>query len=345
MDFFKHVKWNPDHRDKLGRWNIDAVKEDAWRECEHCQVKWSDVTVSQIVRAGEARKTNENAANDAKGLHLPSLLSPYLRSGDLAALWLTKKDQPGGRQDFFNNYLGLPFSHDEWSINETKLLELRREDFVLRECPEMPAVVTFCADCGEKEQHWSVEARMPDGTAYLLDYGTCHTIEDILPTFERLSYPITGRQERVKPQGGLVDSGYRPEMVYRMCSRSGGRLNPSKGTGAEWGKPIDFSRIPAFPAILLHSYVDYIAKCSLYIDTIGRQSHPRLYWPANVGPEFVDGHSGQELRSKQTPRGTQKFFKLVVNDHYGDCSKLHLVAWWVLRQRFGQELPAAAPGR
>ena len=85
---------------------------------------------------------------------------------------------------------------------------------------------------------------------------------------------------------------------------------------------------------MLYLYIDYMAKCELYLDKIGRQISPRLYWPANVGSDWIEGHANQELRSKHTPRGTMKFWKPLPNDHLGDCSKLHRIIWWVLRAKF-----------
>lgn len=339
LDFFKSVKWPSEHRDLLGKWDIEKVRRDTWCECIVNGCRYEVGQRDAMVRAGEAVATNDRADPSDKGIHLPSLLSPFISLADLAALWLQKKEQPGGRQDFYNQYLGLPFTHDEWKITDEKLLAMRREDYLLREVPVEPAILTFAADPGEKVSHWSVEAQCADGTAYLVDHGTVHTIEDLLPTFHRLEYPLKGTTRKLRPGVGLIDSGWATERVYRVCARSNGVLSPSKGSSAEWGKGVETSKLPAFPTVVLYTYIDFMAKCELYIDRIGRQSSPRLYWPANVGNDWVDGHSNQELRSKQTPRGTMKFFKPLPADHYGDCSKLHRITWWVLRLKYGQEVP------
>lgn len=334
LDFFKHVKWPAEHRDLLGKWDIERVRRATRGECDQCGAPWDQNTHRTMVSRGEAVATNPHASPRDKGLHIPSILSPTLSLGDLAAMWLQKKDQPGGREDFFNQYLGLPFSHDEWRITDEKLLAMRRDDYALRECPVVPEIVTFAADPGENQTHWSVEARSREGEAWLLDYGTVHTIEDLAPLFARLEYPIKGDTRRVRPSVGLIDSGWATERVYRLCARSGGRLSPTKGTSAEWGKAVEVGKLPAFPGVVLYSYIDFMAKTELYLDAIGRQSSPRLWWPANVGNDWLEGHARQELRSKQTPRGTMKFFKPLPADHFGDCSKLHRVAWWVLRLRY-----------
>jgi phage terminase large subunit GpA-like protein len=337
LSFFDHIKWPAHHRDLLGKWDIESVRRDTHGQCIDCGGIWKPSQQRDIIRAGEAVSTNPHASPTDKGLHIPSLLSPTLSWGDLAALWLRKKDEPGGREDFFNQYLGLPWSRDDFRVTEDKLLAARRQDYLLKQCPVHPAAVILCADPGERMTHWSVYAFQKDGTQWLIDYGTVHTIEDLIPLAAGLEYPIQQSTKRVRVTKGLIDSGYATERVYRTCRASRGLFSPSKGSSAEFGQPVASGKIAAFPMLTLYTYVDNIAKNSLYLDALSRRVDPLIWWPANVGQDWVDGHAGQEIRSKQVSNRTIKFWKPLPNDHFGDTSKLALVAWWVMRQGLGHE--------
>ena len=337
FDFFKSVKWSADHKDAKGNWNIEAVRQSAYGVCIVNGCEFSSSQRNEMVRAGQAVATNPHASPQDKGIHLPSLLSPFLSFADLAALWLQKKNTLAGKQDFYNQYLGLPWSHEEYSVSEEKVRACRAigdNYYLLGECPIDPVDVTLSADVGEKATHWSVEAVAHDGQCYVVDYGTVLAVEDLLAIM-RKDYPIKGSEKRVRITSGVVDSGYATERVYRACANSGGRLWPIKGSSAEFGKPVDAARIPTWPTLLLYTYVDFFHKVALYIDSIARRSSPLWWIPANVGNDFIEGHCGQELKSKQTAARSIKFWKPVANDHYGDCSKGHRIIRDVRSQYYG----------
>ena len=89
---------------------------------------------------------------------------------------------------------------------------------------------------------------------------------------------------------------------------------------------------------LAYTYVDFFHKTGLYIDAISRRMAPHWWMPSNVGHEFIEGHCGQELKSKQTASRSIKFFKPVANDHFGDCTKGHRVIREVRRQYYAMGL-------
>lgn len=326
-DFFTHIKWPRDLKDGKGNWDIDRARQEAYGQCSACGITWPQDNQKAIIATAEAVRQNMQASDAHRGLRLPSVLSPFLSWGELAAIFLTKKDQPGGMEDFWNNYLARPYTHNLASVKEGSLLDLRG-DHRLGICPEEPALVTLCADVADKQTHWSVEARRADGTAWLIDYGTVLAVEDLLPLLER-TYPISGSSTRAHIQAGLVDSGWATDRVYRVCARSSRRLLPSKGSQAQVGTWTTFTPTD-FPELTGYVYVDFTAKCALYLDAIAKRMPPLLIWPADVGHDFLTGHTGQAMREKTTERGRIKYWRSVANDHYGDCSKLHRVCWWVL---------------
>lgn len=327
QDFFKHIKFSKEARDLLGKWDVRAASATAHLECENCGIHLDESQRRMMILRGAEAATNDKADPAHKGLHIPTLLSPYKTMADLVALWLGMKDATASRKEFYNLYLGLPWSHAEANITEEKVLACRalgENAYELRTCPVVPVDFTFSADVGERMTHWSIEATAADGQCYLIDYGTVLSVEDVLPILDR-EYPIRGTDKKARITIGVIDSGYQTERVYRLCANSRGRLWPIKGSAAEFGKPVDATKIPTWTMLILYTYVDFFHKMSLYIDGIVRRMAPQWWMPANVGHDFIEGHSGQELKSKQTASRTIKFFKPVANDHYGDCTKGHRI--------------------
>ena len=340
IDFFKHIKFSSQHCDLIGKWDVPAAASSAYGQCEACEATWSSSQIRLMILRGEAIATNASADPRHKGLHIPTLLSPYKNIHDLVSLWLTMKDATASRKEFYNLYLALPWSHAEAHVSEEKVLACRalgENAYQLGTCPVVPVDLTLSADVGERMTHWSVEATGADGASYVVDYGTVLAVEDLLTIMER-EYPIVGSEKKARIMIGVVDSGYATERVYRCCSNSRGRLWPTKGSGAEFGKPVDVSTIPTWRQLLLYTYVDFFHKTGLYIDAISRRMAPHWWMPSNVGHEFIEGHCGQELKSKQTASRSIKFFKPVANDHFGDCTKGHRVIREVRRQYYAMGL-------
>ena len=327
---FEQIKWPEHHRDLADGWDLDGVARDATYECEVCSSHWPQSLQSSLIRRGEWKATNPRAVSDHISAHLSSLYSPQITWGDLARLFLQKKTTPGGMHDFYNNFLGLPFENRAATVKEEAVLLLRDNSYRVGTLPIDPVILTICADPGQDETHWTVEARIPSGESWVIDYGTVLAIEDLIsPAFlEQRKYTFGDRT--FSPRFGLIDSGWSTERIYNMCARSAGLWMPAKGSTASFGTWTQ-SAIPAYPTLRLVTYIDYTAKLELYIERINKQMPPPLHFPGDSAQAFVHGHTGQQLLYNKTSRLTPHYFKKVVADHYGDCTKLHQVAWWVLK--------------
>lgn len=336
------VKWPSTHKDLLGNWDVDAVERDAWLECPHCEHHISQSQQKEIVAKCFFYAKNPNSPADIKTARVSSMASPAITWGMMAKEFLLKKGTIAGLHDFYNNYLALPFEDQAAVVNDDKILELRDSSYRLGECPVEPVIVTLCADPGQKETHWTVEARAANGESWVIDYGTVLTPEDLLTIKDRLEYPIKGTDRKISPSCGLIDSGDATERIYAICSRSGGFFFPTKGSNASfgtWGN----SQVKGYSNLLLYTYVDYSAKMQLYIERISRKLPPLLHFPADIGSDFIAGLSGQKLLVNKNTRGVSKYFEAIPGDHYGDCTKLHQIAWWILGERFQDQPPEEKP--
>jgi len=340
LDFFKHIKWPEHHRDLLGKWDMESVRSSTFGQCEHCGARWEQRDQRSIVRRGEAVATNPKAGSADLGIHLPSLLSPTLSWGDLAVLFLQKKDEPGGLADFYNQYLALPFADYDTSVKDDAIYSLRGP-YRVGSCPVEPALICLTADPGEKETHWAVHSLAPNGEMHLLDYGRVIAIPDLLGILKDRRYTDpTGKTHKIHT--GIVDSAYQTEIVYRVCafSPSEQRLYPSRGVDAT-GRPWNMNQVNGWPQLLLYVYSDFTLKSSFYIDRVQRKLPPLYHLPEDVGPEFIQGLSGQAVIKL---RGKGRAFKKLPYDHYGDCAKLAVLCWWASAEAIALRYKIAVQG-
>ena len=133
---------------------------------------------------------------------------------------------------------------------------------------------------------------------------------------------MDGQQAAVNQ--GLIDSGDFTSEIYDLCNRTSACICPSKGSGARSGRLINVTEAAHGLSKLLYIYSDYHAKVSLYISKLQKHLAPRIWFPQDSCQEFLRAHMGQRL---VLPRGgSHKDWRRVPNDHYGDCTKLHLIA-------------------
>ena len=221
-------------------------------------------------------------------------------------------------------------------MKEEAILDLRA-GYRLREIPpevtagDSPAILTLCADPGEKQTHWSVEARNDQGESWVIDYGTVLSVEDLISEefLAARRYQLPGADQLVSPMAGLIDSGFLTERVYGVCAKSSGLYYPSKGSESTFGN-YAVTSIKGLN-ILLYTYGDFAWKTHLYLERIKKRLPPHLYLPSDIGRDFIDGHTGQQMMENKNSRVAPFYWKKVANDHFGDCTKLHCVAWAILR--------------
>jgi phage terminase large subunit GpA-like protein len=90
-------------------WDLDLVTKTTTLNCPNCDEEIQQRQQHEMVDLGEWVQTNPNAPKDHISWHISALYSPTISWGQIAKIFLQKKDTPGGLHDFYNHYLGLPF--------------------------------------------------------------------------------------------------------------------------------------------------------------------------------------------------------------------------------------------
>ena len=333
---FEHSRhslvWDEKAKDSDGKWQLPLVKTSAhylcpWPECGH---PIYDHDKPRMLLGGDWIARNKNAPAGRRSFHLSSFYSPDVTFGKLAVEFLEAQNL-FCLQDYYNGWLALPWQEMAVNVKHESILALREQGVRLGRIPwasEDLAFVVLTADPGQNMTHVIATAFRKDGAMVPIWAETVLAIEDLLALPGQLRFETTDGSAHA-PYTGLVDSGDFTMRVYDMCARSGGFWWPSKGTDASMGTWTR-TQLKTHP-LILYSYVDYTLKLALYVEKIQKRLAPLLMLPEDASVELINGLSGQQIHEKRTPRGVLRYFKKLPDDHFGDCLKLALFCWWILR--------------
>lgn len=316
------LTWSPEAKID-GHWNEALVRKSACYICPNCRSPITEAQRLPMVRAGRFQATNLAAPATHRSFWVPSLCTREIGFGEMAVQFLRALHDFFGFREFLNGYWALPFAPAAAAVGDDAVAACR-SDYRTGHIPFVPRILTLCADPGDTATHWEIAAHGPAGEFAVIDYGTTLAPEDLLPLLAH-RYPDPEKKDH-PVSFGLVDAGDQARRIYRLCASSGGRLFPSKGSGAEHGRSLwGQTELRDHLGLYLVTYIDHAFKLDLYLGRIARRQPSPILFPSDATPAFLHGHCGQRLRTDRTARGVRHYFPPVAHDHYGDCTKLNLL--------------------
>jgi len=335
--FFEHKKetlvWSPDAKDSEGKWDLNKVMETARYICPHCGGEILDHAKPRMLLAGGWEATNSRAERGHRSHHLNSFYSPDVTFGRIAVEFLKATQQLFGMQDFLNGWMALPFVEEGSEIEEKHLIA-RRASYALGTVPDGAQVrsIILGADVQQAFTNYVVRAFSDSGESWLIEYGRVSGLEDLVQWAASARWKIGDRERGI--DGGLIDSGWQPEHVYRACvdaKRRGIHLLPSKGSGERFiAKPVRTTDITVGGRTFRNSlviYSDSDFKRLLYIETI-RDGRASWWIPDSIGLDYTEELLRERMVTLENQRGyEQAVWKRFGANHYADAEKLTLVMW------------------
>lgn len=327
-------------------WDGDSLEEieaSARYVCPDCSRPIYDAQKIDMMQAGEWRATNEAAHPSRRGYHLNSLYSPFVSFGQFARKFVESSRALLAQmelQNFRNSWEALPYAKYQVKVKDQAVEALKTSAYRRGEMPPVePLYLVAGYDPGELQTHWVVCAVTAGGELWVIDWGTILSFrteggrKGVAAHFPGLLYQ-TGDQI-FQPALGLVDSGWSAEATYTECALMPGQLYPTKGSAAGFGI-WNRTDLKTHPGLELYTYQDRAAKIELYAERIAHGRGPGLHLPGNADPDLIRGLSGQVLEEKP---GSPSQWKKIAGDHYGDCVKLCMFSWWVLKASFPDSEP------
>jgi len=192
--------------------------------------------------AGQPRYTGRRV-----GFQLPAILSPTCSFGDWAEAYLILRDSEPGRETFWNDYLGLPYTPRGTTPRWKDLGRRLAADYRRGTVPAWAYFLTGGADVQADRVYWVIRAWGDRCRSALIDFGCCRRStgddqEAVAGDLEGLDielarrWPVAGENPRGLTRLACcrfgVDSGYRPTDVYAWV-----RSHPGEQVQAVAGDP------------------------------------------------------------------------------------------------------------
>jgi phage terminase large subunit GpA-like protein len=174
------------------------------------------------------------------GYHLSSLYALSLGWGEIAAEYVSVKDDPQSLRDFINSWLAETWEvrsrQQTWEQLGGRLIDPTISRGIL---PPWAALVTAAIDRQQDFYVYVIDAWGPDRRSHTVEYGETETLDELTGRILERSFPfadndsVAGKTAQLKTALTLIDSGYRPEGIYEYCAAQRGRrlhVWPSKGS-------------------------------------------------------------------------------------------------------------------
>ncbi|MCE5315175.1 MAG: terminase gpA endonuclease subunit [Armatimonadota bacterium] len=242
MKFSGGVKW-PHGCDPSEAYDL------SYYECESCSGKINEAHKSVMVRNGRWRAIDRDKGGLAAGLaaaggsskpvapfefapgcrraiwlEMSSLISPFVRIGEMARAFLRCKDYPEELQDFINSALGEPWRNTVVDLPSDVVMN-RQTEYPQGVVPPEAMLLTGGVDVQQDCVYWTVRAWGPLLTSWNVAHGQCLSLWDLEPIMNRTWRKPNGEEFLVSL--AAIDSGDQTDDVYDFCA-----LNP------DWAVPV-----------------------------------------------------------------------------------------------------------
>jgi phage terminase large subunit GpA-like protein len=345
---FEHLNFHRDEcRTAEGVWDLDKLVRVTSLTCPSCKHDIDQTDQGSMVELGEWIQTNMGAPRNHISWHISALYSPTISWGEVAKAFIQRHETPGGLHDFYNHYLGLPFTRKSTTvtISDLEAVQAASPDYRSYNGDEAwiaPAnfkLILMAVDVQADGFWFGQRGICLDESSYLIDYGPAASWKDLMLLFERTYLLPSG--EKMGIYKALIDSGFiarRIAGVYDFCIRSGGRFMPVQGRAVQHGmfQPIRETQFEhkgrLIDAVQLR---DDLFKEELYIRRIKERAGPGWWLPRNLEEVYKRQLTDEKLEPKKTARGTEIMdWKDYGNNHMGDVEKyllgaIHLVTGYL----------------
>lgn len=180
-----------DHcKDLAGHWDFPKVIAETFYECEFCHRPIKQEHKPAMLRRYRCVAMNRGQDDDKP---IPGWVSLWVNDfyssrpqhswGHLMQQFITAKASPAAMRVFFNGALALPKQEKKTEISKSDLHKLNG-GYEHGCMPKRPAInpatgaaaIVLCADNqGSGEKKWVKVGILPDGEAFVIDYGRCLT--------------------------------------------------------------------------------------------------------------------------------------------------------------------------
>lgn len=332
---FKQIKW-PEDADET------EARAAAYYECKFCHEIIDDRHKPQLLREGEWRGEKKSKGRARKvAFHLNSIYSPWLTFGDVAAKFLSSRNDPPLLMNFINSWLAEPWI-DKSSRMQSDVVMKKQLPYERGTMPSQAQLLTMGIDVQLDHFWYSVRAWGPHLTSWLVDYGRLETWADIEVVLERNFPDTNGEIHNINL--ACMDSGYNTDEVFAFCAHHLGLVVPTKGASNPLKSRYQVSVIDKFDGFGLRQYLmdtnqlkNFIAS-RMSIDP-GAAGSWNVY--RNVDREYCDQICSEQRVEKKDKKGRVTIGWEPISSHAAnhllDCETNNALAAELLGVRYLME--------
>ena len=195
--------------------------------CQICGGIIRDQDKPQMLRYGEWRTVEQKTEIIRKVAYWINVLySPFVRFSEMAAEFLSSKDDPEKLQNFVNSWLAEPWEDTKLKTSADLVME-RQTDLPEFVVPEWAKMLTAGVDVQESSVYWTIRAWGNYLTSQNIAHGQAYSFREV----ER-QMNLEYRKEDGTPmivQLALIDSGDSTDDVYDFTADNSDWALPCKG--------------------------------------------------------------------------------------------------------------------
>lgn len=313
-------------------------------ECEHCGYHWTDGIRDRAVALGRWRPVRYEedqgfvpcAASHRPrivGFHLPAMVSPFVSLSEIAAAFLTAKEDPSKWKEFYNGYLAEPYRPVVIVTTEARILALREPTLPPRTVPRAAVGLTAGIDVQKRGFWFAVRAWAATLESWLVDYGYVLTWDDVANIiFGGYPQEETGEvlpvwRAGIDTGGGQAEEGKdwtRTEEVYQWVrSQGAGRAFATKGMSQTRGiqrvRASTLDKMPKgrpIPGGLGLFLINTDAFKRLIFARMEPDTSQPLRLHAEVGQDYAEQLTAEKLTRV---RDREKWVQVRRDNHLLDC--------------------------
>lgn len=315
-------------------------------ECERCRYHWTDVIRDRAVGLGGWRPVRHDEDKGfvpcapshrprIVGFHLPAMISPFVSLSEIAAAFLTAREDPSRWPEFYNGFLAEPYVPAASKTSAETILEAREKSLPPRTVPDAAVALTCGIDIQKRGLWYVVRAWADTLESWLVDYGFLGTLEEARVLLFDTVFPVEGGGQRgiwragVDTGGGSTDDGVwtRTEEIYQWIRANGaGKAFACKGSSHAQIQPVRrtaIDRLPKSGRLIPGGLVLHIIDT----DYFKRLIHAR-FRPEHTQPMHLHGQAGEDYAEQVSAeelvivKGKAVWKQVRRDNHLLDCEVL-----------------------
>lgn len=236
----------------------DVIKMNrlAWYECPHCGEKITDSMKQRMLEngiwvpgGGKIDKNGKVSGIKKKSIHagfwLNALYSPWLTFSDVAAKFLSVKDEPSKLMNFVNSWLA-----EVW---EEKAKEIKKDHvkkkvakYVKGVVPDSVLVLTAAVDVQKLGFYYVIRGWGYDKKSWLIRADKAYSWEEVALNIFNTFYSKAD-ESSLPVRLVFVDTGYKTHEAYDFCRLFPDRAIPVKGRDTLNGEMFKDKKLDRYP--------------------------------------------------------------------------------------------------